>query len=101
MHVQVMIKPLAPPEVVKPHITDVGMMPQLFSPPSPQDEPSNFASPLLPTPRGTYSSRSSLASTSYSTQGKRLNTRTDTLPTLATGSSRSSVTGSNIHIVHL
>ena len=59
-----MMRPQTPPETVKPHITDIGMMPQLFSPPadSKQENMSNFASPILPASKGTFSSRSSLAS---------------------------------------
>ena len=61
---QVMMRPQSPPETVKPHITDIGMMPQLFSPPvhTKQEIQSNYASPILPASKGTFSSRSSLAS---------------------------------------
>ena len=38
------------------------MNPQLFSPPVKQEIQSNFASPILPASKGTFSSRSSLAS---------------------------------------
>ena len=94
---QVMVKPQTPPEVTKPHITDIGMKPQVFSPPTPQEAPSNFASPLLPTSRGTYSSRSSLAS--FSTQDKK---KTPTNSTnVKIGSARSSVTGSDPQIAHV
>ena len=92
-----MIKPQAPPEVTKPHVADIGMNPQVFSPPSPQEEPSNFASPILPTPRGTYSSRSSLAS--LSTQSKKHTVGTASI--VKTGSTRSSICGSNPAIAHL
>ena len=58
-----MMKPQIPPEVSRPHITDIGMMPQIFSPPatSKQETQSNFASPIVAS-KGTFSSRSSLAS---------------------------------------
>jgi len=61
---ETMIKPQIPPEIERPHITDIGMLPQLFSPPatSKQETQSNFASPILPASKGTFSSRSSLAS---------------------------------------
>ena len=96
---QVMIRPQAPPEVPKPHVADIGMNPQVFSPPTPQEGASNFASPMLPTPRGTYSSRSSLAS--FSTQGKRQTVGTSSI--VKTSSTRSSITGtgSNPQIAHL
>jgi hypothetical protein len=58
---QVMVLPREPPAVPKPHVSDIGMAPQVtsgsyltscqvFSPPSPSScpPPSNFASPLLP-----------------------------------------------------
>jgi len=45
---EMMVKPQTPPELPKPHISDIGMKPQVFSPPTPQEAPSNFASPLLP-----------------------------------------------------
>ena len=62
---EVMVLPQEPPAVTKPHITDIGMMPQVFSPPSPSScpPPSNYASPLLPRP-DLSASRSSLASQS-------------------------------------
>jgi len=50
---QVMINPPAPPEQPKPHISDLGMPEQVFSPDA-QDE-SNFASPLLSRPGSLYS----------------------------------------------
>lgn len=58
------MKPQIPPETVRPHITDIGMCPQVFSPPetSKQESQSNFASPILPASKGTFSSRSSIAS---------------------------------------
>merc|ERR1711953_1183318 len=58
-----MVKPREPPAVEKPHISDIGMMPQAFSPLSPSScpPPSDFASPLLPR-RSVSASRSSLAS---------------------------------------
>ena len=34
VHAQVMMRPQTPPETVRPHITDIGMMPQMFSPPA-------------------------------------------------------------------
>ena len=93
--IQLMIKPQAPPEVAKPYVTDIGMNPQVFSPPTPQEGASNFASPILPTPKGTYSSRSSLAS--FSTQSKKQNLGS----IVKTGSTISSITGSNPQIVYL
>ena len=93
---QIMVKPQCPPEMPKPHISDLGMEPQMFSPPTPQEAPSNFASPLLPD----RSSRSSFCS-STTTSRKRLS---------KTGSSKSSDSGSktdrlwlkkNIHIVQV
>jgi len=89
---EVMVKPQTPPEVTKPHITDIGMNPQLFSPPTTQEAPSNFASPILPASRGTFSSRSSLAS--YSTQSKKQGSGI-----LKIGSA--STSGSNTQIAHL
>jgi len=89
-----MVKPQSPPEVVKPHITDIGMNPQLFSPPTTQEAPSNIASPILPS-RGTFSSRSSLAS--YSTQSKKQTPVGSGI--LKVGSA--STSGSNTQIAHL
>lgn len=45
---KLMIDPPLPPSTPKPHITDIGMAPQVFSPPATKETPSNFASPLLP-----------------------------------------------------
>ena len=90
-----MVKPQTPPEVIKPHITDIGMNPQLFSPPSVQEAPSNFASPIMPASRGTFSSRSSLAS--FSTQGKKQTPANSSI--LKIGSA--STSGSNTQIAHL
>ena len=45
---RLMIDPPMPPSTPKPHITDIGMNPQVFSPEVTKDAPSNFASPLLP-----------------------------------------------------
>ena len=45
---QVMINPPLPPSIPKPHITDIGMQPQMFSPPATKETPTNMASPLLP-----------------------------------------------------
>ena len=61
---EVMVLPQEPPAVTKPHITDIGMMPQVFSPPSPSScpPPSNYASPLLPR---RFASQSSLHSDAY------------------------------------
>ena len=92
LYSKVMVKPQTPPEVTKPHITDIGMNPQLFSPPTTQEAPSNFASPILPASRGTFSSRSSLAS--YSTQSKKQGSGI-----LKIGSA--STSGSNTQIAHL
>ena len=43
-----MINPPLPPTIPKPHITDIGMQPQMFSPPATKETPTNMASPLLP-----------------------------------------------------
>ena len=43
-----MINPPLPPTIPKPHITDIGMAPQVFSPPATKETPTNMASPLLP-----------------------------------------------------
>merc|ERR1711915_899184 len=82
---EVMIRPRAPPARPKPHITDIGMKPQTFSPPTPQEAPSNYASPLLPD----RSSRSSFCSTSTHTSRKF---------TSKTGSTKSSESGSKTDI---
>jgi len=70
---EVMVNPPQPPEVPKPHISDIGMAPQIFSPPSPSScpAPSDFASPLLPTPKPSLPSSCRGSITSLSTQGKR------------------------------
>jgi len=70
---EVMVNPPQPPEVPKPHISDIGMAPQLFSPPSPSSCPaqSDFASPLLPTPKPSLPSSCRGSITSLSTQGRR------------------------------
>ena len=47
-----MINPPLPPSTPKPHITDIGMNPQVFSPVVSKEPPSNFASPLLPSKVG-------------------------------------------------
>ena len=83
-----MVNPPQPPEVPKPHISDIGMAPQvlipafkhnlqsiqsiaqIFSPPSPSScpAPSDFASPLLPTPKPSLPSSCRGSITSLSTQ---------------------------------
>ena len=45
---QVMINPPRPPVSPRPHITDIGLPPQVFSPETKKEPPSNYASPLLP-----------------------------------------------------
>ena len=52
-----MVAPQTPPEVTRPHITDIGMNPQIFSPPVKQEVQSNFASPILPASKGSCRSR--------------------------------------------
>ena len=41
-----MVDPPALPEVSKPHVSDLGLQPQVFSPGG-QEQESNFASPIL------------------------------------------------------
>ena len=43
-----MINPPRPPVSPRPHITDIGLPPQVFSPETKKEPPSNYASPLLP-----------------------------------------------------
>jgi len=94
-----MVKPIEPPAVLKPHISDIGMQPQVFSPPSPSScpPPSNFASPLLPHRASLSASRSSLASAASTTKKPSSNS---TL-TVKIGSAKSSVTGSSQQIAHV
>jgi len=65
---KVMVNPPEPPAVPKPHISDLGLSPQVFSPEVTREAPSNFASPILPS-RGTsfHSSMTSITTSSKKT----------------------------------
>jgi hypothetical protein len=64
---KVMINPPEPPSVPKPHISELGLSPQVFSPEVTKEAPSNFASPILPTRRTSFHS----SMISISTNSKR------------------------------
>ena len=68
-----MINPPAPPEIPKPHISDIGLPPQLFSPGDEEPE-SKYASPLLSNPRPSQYSSSKGSMTSLSTNYSRKQT---------------------------
>ena len=93
-----MINPPSPPEVPKPHISDIGMSPQMFSPENKEPE-SNFASPILPTPRPSQYSSSMGSMTSLSTHYSKKTAVNSSLMRLS--SRGSSLAGSNLHISQL
>ena len=95
-----MINPPTPPELPKPHISDLGMSPQIFSPEA-QEPESNFASPILPTPRPSQHGSSFGSMTSLSTHYSRKNVTGVNSSLLKLNSRASSVAGSNLQISHV
>lgn len=69
---QKMINPPDLPLLTKPHITQIGLIPQTFSPPSGDFPPEKEASPILPTP-GTTSiiSFGSMSNTNLSSNTRK------------------------------
>ena len=68
-----MMNPPALPEIPKPHISDIGLPPQLFSPEAEETE-SRYASPLLSNPRPSQLSSRKGSMTSLSTNYSRRQT---------------------------
>ena len=67
-----MVNPPEPPADSKPHISELGLSPQIFCPPDTSELPSTLASPLLPTPRTSFPSSSCMGSmTSLSNPTKK------------------------------
>ena len=93
-----MINPPTPPEVPKPHVSDLGMSPQMFSPEK-QEPESNYASPILSTPRPSQYSSKMGSMTSLSTHCSKKTAVNSSLVKLS--SRGSSLAGSNLHISHL
>ena len=62
-----MVNPPEPPAVPKPHISDLGLSPQVFSPEVTKEAPSNYASPILPSRRTSFHS----SMTSITTSSKK------------------------------
>ena len=88
---KIMIDPPQPPEVPKPHITDLGLQPQVFSPDDPGPE-SILASPLLASSRVSSFFGSTTSISTHQSQARR-----------GAGGKGSSVTGSqpNMSQTHL
>ena len=67
-----MVNPPLPPHIIKPHISQLGLAHQTFSPPPTQEPPSQYASPLLATLSGskirTQTSSNAGSMTSLSTR---------------------------------
>ena len=89
-----MVNPPAPPEVSKPHISDIGLPPQVFSPGA-QDQESNYASPILARSSQYSSSMGSMGSLSYPHSRKQM-LGTSSLAKLISGDS--SLAGSELQI---
>ena len=73
-----MVNPPEPPTIPKPHISELGLSPQMFSPEVSKEAPSNYASPILPTRRTSFQS----SMTSISTSSKK-NTNTSSVVSLS------------------
>ena len=67
---KVMIDPPQPPEVPKPHITDLGLQPQVFSPDDPGPE-SIVASPLMASSRVSSFFGSTTSISTHQSQARR------------------------------
>ena len=55
-----MVSPPEPPTAAKPHISQLGLSPQIFSPPETTEIPSASGSPILPTTYTSFHSSSCL-----------------------------------------
>ena len=76
-NLQVMVNPPEPPTTAKPHVSELGLSPQIFNPLDTKGHPSTSASPILPTARTSFHSSSCMGSmTSISNQTKKMPIRT-------------------------